>query len=48
MIARGIVEAHHGRIWAENVGQRGVAFSFAIPSPAQPDSASAGFKASVA
>jgi two-component system sensor histidine kinase KdpD len=33
-IARGIVEAHHGRIWAENVGQRGVAFNFTIPSPA--------------
>jgi two-component system sensor histidine kinase KdpD len=33
-IARGIVEAHHGRIWAENVGQRGVAFHFTIPSPA--------------
>jgi two-component system, OmpR family, sensor histidine kinase KdpD len=33
-IARGIVEAHHGRIWAENVGQRGVAFTFTIPSPA--------------
>ena len=48
-IARGIVEAHHGRIWAENVGQRGVAFSFTIPSPAQPESASAGpLKTSVA
>ncbi|HLZ31580.1 MAG TPA: ATP-binding protein [Chloroflexota bacterium] len=35
-IARGIVEAHGGRIWAENVGQRGVAFTFTIPSPAQP------------
>ena len=35
-IARGIVEAHHGRIWAENVGQRGVAFSFTIPALAQP------------
>jgi two-component system sensor histidine kinase KdpD len=34
-IARGIVEAHGGRIWAENVGQRGVAFTFTIPSPAQ-------------
>jgi two-component system sensor histidine kinase KdpD len=34
-IARGIVEAHGGRIWAENVGKRGVAFSFTIPSPAQ-------------
>jgi two-component system sensor histidine kinase KdpD len=35
-IARGIVEAHHGRIWAENVGQRGVAFSFTIPSVGEP------------
>jgi two-component system sensor histidine kinase KdpD len=34
-IAKGIVEAHGGRIWAENVGQRGVAFTFTIPSPAQ-------------
>lgn len=48
MIALGIVEPHHGRIWAANVGQRGVAFSFSIPSPSQPDSASVGFKASVA
>jgi signal transduction histidine kinase len=35
-IARGIVEAHQGRIWAENVGQRGVAFSFTIPALTQP------------
>jgi K+-sensing histidine kinase KdpD len=35
-IARGIVEAHNGRIWAENVGHRGVAFTFTIPSPAEP------------
>jgi two-component system sensor histidine kinase KdpD len=32
-IARGIVEAHDGRIWAENVGRRGVAFTFTLPSP---------------
>jgi two-component system sensor histidine kinase KdpD len=32
-IARGMVEAHHGRIWAENVGRRGVAFKFTLPSP---------------
>jgi two-component system, OmpR family, sensor histidine kinase KdpD len=32
-IARGIVEAHSGRIWADNVGRRGVAFSFSLPSP---------------
>jgi two-component system sensor histidine kinase KdpD len=35
-IARGIVEAHNGRIWAENVGRRGVAFTFTIPSPPEP------------
>ncbi|MEA2642151.1 MAG: two-component system, OmpR family, sensor histidine kinase KdpD [Chloroflexota bacterium] len=34
-IARGIVEAHGGRIWAENVGQRGMAFSFTLPAPAR-------------
>jgi two-component system sensor histidine kinase KdpD len=33
-IARNIVEAHGGRIWAENVGRRGVAFTFTLPSPA--------------
>lgn len=36
-IARGIVEAHGGRIWAENVGRRGVAFAFTLPSPARPN-----------
>jgi two-component system sensor histidine kinase KdpD len=40
-IARGIVEAHGGRIWAENVGRRGVAFTFTIPSPAQHSTSSA-------
>jgi two-component system sensor histidine kinase KdpD len=35
-IARGLVEAHNGHIWAENVGRRGVAFTFTIPSPADP------------
>jgi len=35
-IARGLVEAHHGRIWAENVGRRGVAFTFTVPSPEPP------------
>jgi two-component system sensor histidine kinase KdpD len=34
-IARGIVAAHGGRIWAENVGHRGVAFTFVLPSPPQ-------------
>jgi two-component system sensor histidine kinase KdpD len=33
-IARGMVEAHGGHIWAENVGRRGVAFTFTLPSPA--------------
>jgi two-component system, OmpR family, sensor histidine kinase KdpD len=32
-IARGIVEAHGGRIWVEHVGRRGIAFTFTIPSP---------------
>jgi two-component system sensor histidine kinase KdpD len=32
-IVRGIVETHGGRIWAENVGRRGVAFTFTLPSP---------------
>ena len=41
-IARGIVEAHNGRIWAENVGRRGVAFTFTIPSPSPPASVSPG------
>jgi two-component system, OmpR family, sensor histidine kinase KdpD len=32
-IARGNVEAHDGRMWAENVGQKGIAFVFTLPSP---------------
>ena len=36
-IARGIIDAHHGHIWAENVGRRGVAFTFTLPSPARVD-----------
>jgi two-component system sensor histidine kinase KdpD len=39
-IARGIVEAHHGRIWAENIGHRGLAFAFSVPSPTPPPGAS--------
>ena len=31
-IAKGIVEAHHGRIWAENVAGLGACFTFALPS----------------
>jgi two-component system sensor histidine kinase KdpD len=38
-IARGIVAAHGGRIWAENVGRRGVAFTFVLPSPPAPQPA---------
>jgi signal transduction histidine kinase len=30
-IARGIVEAHGGRIWAENLASRGARFSFTLP-----------------
>jgi signal transduction histidine kinase len=30
-IAKGIVEAHHGRIWAENVAGCGASFTFALP-----------------
>jgi two-component system sensor histidine kinase KdpD len=40
-IARSIVEAHSGRIWAENVGRRGVSFTFTLPSPPPPTVASA-------
>ena len=35
-IARGIVETHGGHLWAANVGHRGVAFTFTLPSPRQP------------
>jgi two-component system sensor histidine kinase KdpD len=38
-IARGIVDAHGGRIWAENVGREGVAFTFVLPSPTRPPDA---------
>ena len=30
-IARGIVEAHGGRIWAENAPSRGSSFTFELP-----------------
>ena len=39
-IARGLVTALHGRIWAENVGDHGVAFSFTLA--AAPEVARAG------
>lgn len=32
-VARGLVEAHGGRIWAENRAEGGARFLFAIPSP---------------
>jgi signal transduction histidine kinase len=31
-ICREIVLAHRGKIWAENLGQRGVRFCFEIPT----------------
>ncbi|MBV9120181.1 MAG: GHKL domain-containing protein [Chloroflexi bacterium] len=43
-IVRGIVESLGGRVWAENVGRRGVAFTFTLPSPrpAQPSQGAEG------
>jgi signal transduction histidine kinase len=39
-IAKGIVDAHGGRIWAENVPGHGAAFSFTLPGElADPQSA---------
>ena len=35
-ICRAIVEAHRGRIWAENRAEGGVRFTFALPQPTQP------------
>jgi two-component system sensor histidine kinase KdpD len=37
-VARGLVAAHGGRIWAENREGGGARFSFVIPSPAPPAS----------
>jgi two-component system sensor histidine kinase KdpD len=38
-ICRGIVEAHHGRIWAKNRPQGGAVITIALPLTALPDSA---------
>ena len=35
-ICRAIVEAHRGRIWAENRAEGGVRFAFVLPQPTQP------------
>ena len=32
-IAQGLVEAHNGRIWAENVPTGGALVGFALPAP---------------
>jgi two-component system sensor histidine kinase KdpD len=37
-VARGLVDAHGGRIWAENRPDGGARFAFAIPSPPRPES----------
>lgn len=44
-IARGLVEAHGGRIWAENLPGGGAAFHFTLPSAAAALSADAGSRA---
>ena len=34
VVSRGIVEAHHGKIWAESAGENlGSTFSFSLPLP---------------
>ncbi|MCK4242408.1 MAG: PAS domain-containing sensor histidine kinase, partial [Dehalococcoidia bacterium] len=35
-IARHIIEAHGGRVWAESVEGRGAAFHFTLPLAPQP------------
>ena len=41
-VARSIVEAHGGRIWAENGAWAGARFHFTLPLPASPASAAQG------
>ena len=36
-VARGLVDAHGGRIWAENRPDGGARFAFTIPSPPRPE-----------
>ena len=36
-VARGLVAAHGGRIWAENRPEGGARFAFTIPSPPRPE-----------
>ena len=35
-IARGLINAHGGRVWAENIRPRGASFTIAVPAPSRP------------
>jgi signal transduction histidine kinase len=37
-IAKGIIEAHHGKIWADSKIGKGTMFCFSLPKPAAPNS----------